>query len=331
MAKLLSVIGAFFLAIVLAVCGTAQAQDYPNKTVRIVVPFRAGGLADLVARIAAQQLQAEFNQPFVVLNVPGANGIQGMTTVLQAPPDGYTLLSASASQWAIPGALTPELVPFDTEKDFQAIGLYTQTSGVFIAVTEKLNVKNIQELVALAKAKPGALNYGSPGIGSIHHLLMEAFNTSLGLDIVHIPYTSSYTPDLLSGQISMAVTALPNVQSHLESGQIRLLAVGNKQRSQLKPDVPTIAESVIPGFDHSGVIGLLARSGTPPAIVEKLSAAIAKFVQLPEVRDRYYAIGAEPVPDVTPANLTRIVKEDRQKYAEIVKELKAKGGISATQ
>jgi tripartite-type tricarboxylate transporter receptor subunit TctC len=223
------------------------------------------------------------------------------------------------------------LFPFNIEKDLQAIGLYTQTSGIFIAVNESLGVKTIQELVKLAKEKPGVLSYASPGVGTIHHLLMEAFKTALGLDILHIPYTSSYTPDLLNGQISMAVTALPNVKSYVESGKIRLLAVGNKQRSQLKPDVPTISETVIPGFDHSGVVGLLARADTPPAIVEKLSGAIAKFVASPEVRDRYYAAGAEPVPDVTPATMTKTIKADRQKYAEIIKELKSKGGIPAAE
>ena len=316
-----SAISGLFAALVAMALGTvAHAADYPNRPVRIIVPYQPGGQADVAIRVIAQQFATLLGQPFVVLNSPGSGGVAAMSTMLNAPADGYTIAYADAGHWAINSALNPKL-SYDPEKDFVPIGLFGETTGLFIAVTERLPVKTLQEMMALAKDKPGALTYGSAGVGSIHHLIMEDFKASAGLDILHIPYKGSTQtlPALLSGEISMAIASLGSVSNYVEQGKVRLLAVSTKKRSPLAPDVPTIAELAVPNFDHAGAEGLVARIGTPQEVIDTLSAALAKTVVVPEVQTRFIAFGLVPITDNSPKLMAETIRADREKYLRVVK------------
>jgi len=319
--KLRSALGGIFAALMAMAFGDpAQAADYPNRPVKLIVPYQPGGQADVGIRLIAPQLQALLGQPFVVVNIPGSSGVAAMSTALNAPADGYTISYADAGHWAINSALHSNL-SYDPEKDFVPIGLFGETTGLFIAVTDALPVKTLQELIALAKAKPGALTYGSAGVGSIHHLIMEDFKAGVGVDILHIPYKGSTQtlPALLSGEISMAIASLGSVSNYVEQGKVRLLAVSTKKRSPLAPDVPTIAELAIPGFDHAGAEGLIARTGTPQEVVDKLSAALGKIVVMPDVASRFLGFGLVPITDTSPKLMAETIRTDREKYARVVK------------
>jgi tripartite-type tricarboxylate transporter receptor subunit TctC len=243
-----------------------------------------------------------------------------MSTALNAPADGYTIAYSDSGHWAINSALNPKL-SYDPEKDFVPIGLFGETTGLFIAVTDRIPAKTLPELIALAKEKPGALTYGSAGVGSIHHLIMEDFKANTKLDILHIPYKGSTQtlPALLSGEVSMAIASLGSVSNYVEQGKVRLLAVSTKKRSPLALDVPTIAELAVPDFDHAGAEGLVARTGTPQEVIDKLSAALAKTVVLPEVHARFIAFGLVPLTDTSPKSMGEIMRADREKYARVVK------------
>ena len=270
--RLASIITGFLAALMpISSMGSASADDYPNRPVRIIVPYTPGGQADLAVRIIAEQFTSSFGKPFIVLNMPGSSGIAAMNTALGAPADGYTISYADAGHWAINGALNPKL-SYDPEKDFVPIGLFGETTGLFLAVNENMAVKTLGQLISEARAKPGTLTYGSPGIGSIHHLIMEDFKASAGLDILHIPYKGSTQtlPALVSGEVAMVISSLGSVASYVEQGKVRLLAVSTKMRSALAPNVPTIAELAVPDFDHAGAEGLIARTGTPREIIDRL-------------------------------------------------------------
>lgn len=312
-------IGASLAAAVFSVL--ASAQDYPVRPVRIILNVSPGGMPDVTVRVLANQFSAQLGQPFIVENVPGANSTNAISALLKAPADGYTLGYGDAGYWAINVALNPKMA-FDPQSDLAPIGLYGETTGLFLCVTDSVPVKTLQELIALAKAKPGALSYASVGIGSIHHLIMEDFRSSLGLNLLHVPYKSSgqAVPALVGGQVSMALASLTVVSPFARDGKLRVLAVSTAKRSKLAPDVPTIAEAGgIPGFDHAGGLGLVARAGTPQVAIDKMSAAIARAVAMPEVVSRFIAVGLEPLHDNSPAKMAERMREDRTKYARVAK------------
>lgn len=308
------------LLAMLAFCMVGNAQDYPNRTVRIIVPNAPGGQPDIALRVLAQQFSAQFGQPFVVENIPGANGVAAINALLNSPPDGYTLSYGDAGHWAINKLLNPKLA-FDPLKDLAPVGMYGETTGLFLVVSDTMSAKTLQELVALVKSRPGAFSYASAGVGSIHHLIMEDFKASLGLDVLHVPYKGSgqAVPALVGGQVSMAIASLAAVSSYAKDGRVRILGVSTKKRSSMAPNVPTMADAGIPDFDHTDGVGLAARGGTPRAITDKLAAAMTKAIAMPEVVARFAAIGLEPATDTTPEALMERTRQNLIKYARVVK------------
>jgi tripartite-type tricarboxylate transporter receptor subunit TctC len=305
-----------WLALLAAVPGFAQ--EWPAKAVRMVVPYAAGGLPDTMTRILAQPLGEALGQQIVVDNRPGAGGISGSELVAKSAPDGYVLLVADVGQVAINPHLYPKL-PYDPLRDFAAVSL-VGTSALFLVAHQSIPANSFAELVALAKARPGQLNYGSSGNGSIHHLATEVLKASLGLDIVHVPYkgTGQAVPALLGGQVSLLFSALPSIEAHVKAGKLRLLAVSTAKRSPEAPEVPAIAELGVPGFDYTPEIGILAPAATPDAIVQKLAVEIARAVRHPDTVQRFVPLGIAPVGS-TPQAYAAVIRASYDKYARAVK------------
>jgi tripartite-type tricarboxylate transporter receptor subunit TctC len=309
------------LAALVFIASGAVAQDYPSRPVKVLVPYAAGGQPDVATRVLAQQFSAQLGQPFVVENIPGSSGIAAINTLLKAPADGYTLMSADAGHWAINSALDPKM-PYDPERDLTPIGLYGETTGLFLAVNQTVPISTLKELIALAKAKPGALSYASAGIGSIHHLIMEDLKGNLGLDILHVPYKGSAqaVPALVGGQVSMSISSLAVITPYVKEGRVKLLGSSSPKRSALAPDVPTMAEAAgLPDFGHTGGSGLFVRSGTPRPVIDRISSVLARAVVQPEVISRFATVGMESSPDISPEYLAKRIRSDRVKYTRIVK------------
>jgi tripartite-type tricarboxylate transporter receptor subunit TctC len=300
------------------IAGFAQAQDWPNKPVRMIVPYAAGGLPDTMTRLVGVRLSESIGQQVVVENRGGAGGISGTEAVAKSAPDGYTLLVADVGQVAINPHIYAKL-PYDPVKDLAAVSLLGTTT-LFLVAHPSVPANTFQELVALVKAQPGKLNYGSSGTGSIHHLATEALKSALGLDIVHVPYkgTGQSVPALLGGQISLLYSALPSIESNVKAGKVKLLVASTLRRSPEAPDVPTVAEMGVPGYDFAPSIGVLAPAGTPAAVVQKISAEIAKALKHPEVAQRYKQLGIEPVGS-TPEAYAAINRASYEKYGQVVK------------
>ena len=307
----------------LAFAATACAQGFPSRPMKIVVPYAPGGLPDTIARVVAVKLGESFGQQLVVENMPGAGGISGVGEVVKAQPDGYTLLVADVGQIAINPHLFSKL-PYAPLKDLAPVSMIG-TSALYLVAHPSVPVNSLKELVALAKAQPGKLNYGSSGIGSIHHLATEALKSGFGIDIVHVPYkgTGQSVPALLGGQVALLYSALPSIAGHLKDGKVKMLAISTAKRSPQTPDVPTVAESGIPGYDFVAEIGMLAPAGTPREVVNRLAGEVAKAVKQPDVVQRFTQLGIEPVGS-TPEAYAQANKADFDKYATIVRATGAK-------
>ena len=307
-----------FLLAVLLVAGAAQAQEWPTRPIRMVVPYAAGGLPDTMTRIIGVRLGEALGQQIVVENRGGAGGIAGTDLVAKAPPDGYTILVADVGQVAINPHIYAKL-PYDALKDLAPVTLIGSTS-LFLVAHPGVPANTFAELVALAKAKPGQLNYGSSGIGSIHHLATEALKSQLGLDIVHVPYKGmgQAVPALLGGQVSVLFSALPAIEAHVKAGKVKLYAISTPKRSAQAPDVPTITELGLPGYDFAPQIGALAPSGTPAAIVARLSSEIAKAVRSPEIAQRFLQLGIDPVGS-TPEAYGELIRAAYDRFGVVVK------------
>jgi tripartite-type tricarboxylate transporter receptor subunit TctC len=303
----------------LACAGITAAQDFPVRPVRMVVPYAAGGLPDTMTRLAAVRITEILGQQVVVDNRPGAGGIGACELVARATPDGYTLLVADVAQTAINPALYAKL-PYDTLRDFAPVSLMG-TSGQFLTANASVPANSLKELIALVKAKPGQFRYGSGGIGSVHHLSMEALKTPLGLDIVHVPYKGNGVaiPAMIGGEVALVFSALPAIEAHIKTGRVKLLAINTQKRSPQAPNVPTVGEVTgIKDYDYPPAIGVLAPANAPKAVINKLSAAIAKAVHHPEVAGRYVTLGIEPVGN-SPAQYLAQTRVDIAKYARAVK------------
>ncbi len=302
----------------LCAASVSAQQPYPSRPIRIVVPFAAGGPSDMLARTLAQKLQEAWGQPAIVDNRTGASGIIGADFVAKSAPDGYTLLLAQVGD-TISMSLFSKL-PYHFEKDFAPITLVGQTA--FILVTHpSVPAQNVQELIALAKSIPGSLTFGSGSAGAASHLAGELLKTMAGVDIVHIPYKGQApaTTDLLSGQISLMFNNPMTSLGHVKAGRLRALAVSTAKRSSGLPDVPTIAESGLPGFDVGFWLGTLAPTGTPRPIIEKLNAEMVKVVRMPDVVERLGALGVEPIGS-TPDEFARIIRAEVVRWAKVVKD-----------
>ena len=310
------------LAASLAAAPAIAQTDWPSKPVRIVVPFAAGGTTDITARVIGDQLTQSLKQSFVIDNRAGAGGNVGATEVARAGPDGYTFLMGTPGTQAINQFLYPKM-PYDTAKDFAPVSFVVRVPNVLV-VNPGVGAKTIADLVVLAKARPGALSYGSPGNGSTGHLSTELFKSRAGIFAVHIPYRGSgpMLLDLMAGQIQMAIDNLPSAIPHIRSGKLVALGVTSEARNAQLPDVPTIA-SALPGYAAESWFVLMAPAGTPPAIVNRLSGEVDRILKKPEVVERFKGLGAEPVGG-TPERLAQFIVAETGKWQQVVKASGAK-------
>lgn len=304
--------------------GHSQAQQaYPTKPIRMICPFPPGGTTDVVARLVAQKLTEAWGQQVVVDNRPGAGGIIGTEIVTKAAPDGYTVLLGSITTHAVNPALYKKL-NFDPVKDFAPVSLVV-SSPQLLAVHPSVAAKSVKELIALAKAKPGQLNYASAGTGTSPHLTFELFKSMAGIDVVHVPYkgTGPAITDLIGGQVQMMITGVVALMPHVKSGKLRGLGVTSAKRVAALPDLPTIIESGIPGFDVSSWFGVFLPGGTPKPIVAKMNAEIRKILEVPEVRQRLIGQGADPASN-TPEEFAAYVKAEMARWGKVVRDTGAK-------
>lgn len=319
--SLKSVVSALTLALTL-IAPASQAQKYPDKPIQIIVPFAAGGGADIVARLLGQRMSETWGQPVIVENRPGASGNIGTGIVAKAKPDGYTLLMASSAY-----VINPNLyksIPYDPIKSFAPITQPALLPNILV-VNPSLPVKSVAELITYAKSASKAVAYASAGTGTGTHLAAEMFKLQAGVEMLHVPYKGggAVLNDLLGGQVSLTFATLPSVLQYVKTGKLRPLAMTTTKRWSELPDVPTLAESGLPGFEISTWIGLLAPAGTPQSIIDKIHAEVVRIVQLPEVREHFTSLGMEPVGD-TPAQFSQQIKDEVNKYAKLVEASGAK-------
>ena len=305
-------------ALAALVACAAAAQDYPVRPVKLVVPYAPGGLPDTMARLVGQRMGESLGQQFVIENRGGAGGIGGTEYVAKAAPDGYTLLVADVGQVAINPHLYAKL-PYDPLKDFVPVSLLG-TSSLFLVAHPSIPVSSFAELVAYAKAHPGQLNYGSSGTGSIHHLATEALIAAFGLAIIHVPYkgTGQSVPALLGGQINLLYSALPSIEAQVRAGKLKLLAISTPKRSPLAPEVPTVIELGVAGYDFAPEIGLLAPAGTSSAIVARLAAEVHRAVFNGDTVQRLALFGIDPVGSSAEAYAAQI-RAAYERYGRVVK------------
>jgi len=297
--------------------GTATAQDYPSRPVKIVVPFPAGGSNDIIARILAQKLNERTGQPFLIENRGGAGGNIGADAVATSEPDGYTLLLTAPPPLTINAALYKSL-PYDPAKAFAPISLVASVP-IVLAVNPSVEANNVGELIALAKAKPGTLNFGSSGNGSTNHLAGELLKSMTGISIVHLPYRGAAPAmnDLIAGHIPMMFDNIPAVLPQVQGKAIRAIAVAGAKRASALPDVPTVAESGVPGFEASAWFGLVAPAKTPAPVLAKLEGEVDAILKMPDVQKRFTELGAEPG-SISGAAFGRFLAEETAKWTKII-------------
>jgi tripartite-type tricarboxylate transporter receptor subunit TctC len=298
----------------------AQAQDkWPSQTVRIIVPFPAGGSTDLTAREVAQGLTAEFGGTFIVENRAGAGSTLGTASVAKSPADGYTFLITSSHYSIVPSLY--ENLQYDPAKDLKGVSLLVNLPVILVA-TPKLPVNNVKELIEYDRANPGKLNFGSSGAGGVNHLSGELFNAMAGTKLVHVPYkgTAPAMQDLLGGHVQLMFDAISTSLPSVRSGSIKALAWTGAKRAAILPDLPTIAESGVPGYDTTSWLAMFAPAGTPDDIVQKVSAAVSKVLNQPALKEKQAALGIEVVAS-TPADLDQTVRTELTKWSTLVKKL----------
>jgi tripartite-type tricarboxylate transporter receptor subunit TctC len=296
----------------------ADAPGYPNKTIRIVVPFPPGGIADVMSRVFGQKFTDSWNQPVVVDNRTGAGGNIGADVVAKSPPDGYTLVMGTIGTHAVNVSLFSKL-PYDPVKDFAPVALVVEADGLLV-LHPSVPVKTVKELIALARARPGQLVYASAGNGTAGHLAGELFKSLAKIDLVHIPYKGNVPAitDLVGGQTSMLFATMPTVMPLARAGKLHAMAVTGAQRNPAAPELPAMAET-LPGFDVTNWIGIFAPAGTPADIVAKLNAEIMRIMRLPEVQTRLVNEGAKSRPN-TPAEFAAYQKSEIAKWSKLIKE-----------
>ncbi|MFM6990846.1 MAG: Bug family tripartite tricarboxylate transporter substrate binding protein [Rhodoferax sp.] len=289
-----SMTAAFVACLWLASPMTSLAQDFPSKPIRLVVPYSPGGLPDTVARIVSQRLSEGLGQSVVVENKSGASGAVAAGVLAQAPADGYTLMLTDGPMLAITQLVVKKMT-YDPVNDFVPVSLVGK-APLLLAVNANVKASTLDELIQQAKASPGAMNYGSSGLGSIHHLTAEAMNHALGIKVTHVPFKGSANsiPALVGEQVDMAFASPPSLMGFVKSGKVKLIAINSSKRSSLAPTVPTLGER-IPGFDFAFNVVVLAKAGTPSAIIDRLSNEFAKAVKYPEVVQKLETAGVDPI------------------------------------
>jgi tripartite-type tricarboxylate transporter receptor subunit TctC len=297
---------------------TANSQDYPTRPLRLVVPYAAGGSTDVLARMVGQKLTGVLGQAVVIDNRTGAGTIIATEIAAHAAADGYTLLMATPPLTVAP-ALYAKL-PFDVERDFAAVTNIAATSNVLV-VHPAVPAQNVRELVALAKANPGKLTFGSSGVGGASHLAVELFRSMAGIELVHVPYKggSLAVTDLLGGRLTLMFANLTTVQAHIKNGRLRALAIGTAQRSLVLPDLPTVAAAGVPGYEANNWNGMVAPARTPRVVIERLQREIKAIVEAPDMRDKLLQNAFEPITD-TPAEFARYLAAERVKWGNVVRQ-----------
>lgn len=313
----------FVLALCAALAATqSSAQEFPSRLVKIIVPFGAGGPADVTARLVGKILQEELKQPFVVENRPGAGAVIGTLEAAKAPPDGYTLLMMSNAQTA-----NESLLPqrnYDLMRDFVPVAPIN-TSDLVMVVHPAVQAKTLTEFIALAKANPGKLNYASSGQGTPYHMAGELFKVMTGTNIVHVPHRGSGEArnNVIGGQIEMMIDAVTTMAPNIAAGQVRALVTTGAKRSSVLPDVPTVAEAGVPGYDATIWLGIMAPAGTPQQIIERLNVAISTAIKRSDVVELWAKQGAAPM-SMTPAEFDKFLRGDIAKWANVVKTIDSK-------
>jgi tripartite-type tricarboxylate transporter receptor subunit TctC len=307
------------LALLLAALSAAAAsQPYPSRPVRIVVPFAVGGPADIFGRFVGAKLSDSLGQPFVVENRPGGGAVVGSDAVAKSPPDGYTLLIMSNTH-TVNETLIPKK-PYDLMRDLAPVSGINY-SDLLLVVHPSVPANNLREFIALAKSSPGKLNYASSGPGTPYHMAGELFKHMAGVNIVHVPHKGSdqARTAVLGHQVDMMFDAITTMAAHGRAGKVKVLASSGKSRSQITPDVPTVAEAGVPGYEAVIWLGVMAPSGTPRPVLERLSGEIVKVVNAPEAKENWSKQGAVPMA-MTPAEFEKFLREDIQKWAKLVKD-----------
>jgi tripartite-type tricarboxylate transporter receptor subunit TctC len=319
---LLRAFGAALMALAVTTAHVS-AQDYPARQVRLIVPFGAGGPADVYARVLAQHLSEQLKQTFVVENRPGAGSIIGTDAVAKSAPDGYTLLVMSNTHTTNESLVANK--PFQLMRDFVPIAPINY-SDLIMVVHPSVAAKDLKEFIALAKGKAGGLNYASSGAGTPYHMAGELFKSMSGTDIVHVPHKASgeARSAVLGGHVQMMFDAITTMTSNVNAGQVRALATTGVKRSELTPNIPTAAEAGVPGYEATIWLGVMAPAGTPKGVVDKLNAEIAKVIARPDVKDAWAKQGAVPM-TMAPAEFETYLKGDIEKWAKVV----ATAGIKA--
>jgi tripartite-type tricarboxylate transporter receptor subunit TctC len=297
--------------------GTCLAQEYPTRTTRIIVPFGAGGPADLAARLLGNALQERFKQPFVIENRPGAGAVIGTQEAAKSAPDGYTLLMMSNTQTA-----NESLVPqrkYELMRDLVPIAPIN-VADLVIVVHPSVPAKTLQEFITLAKSQPGKLNYASSGQGTPYHMAGELFKTLAGIDVVHVPFRNSGEArnSVIGGQVQMMIDSVTTMAPNVNQGQVRALATTGKKRSSVLPDVPTVEEAGLSGYEATIWLGVMAPTGTPKPIIDKLNAAVNDAIKRPEIVKLWADQGALPM-SMTPEQFDKFLRDDIVKWGEVVK------------
>jgi tripartite-type tricarboxylate transporter receptor subunit TctC len=320
MRRLIVALTALTLVLAAFGAGPAGAQSYPTKPIRVIVPFAAGGAVDVLARLVSAKMSDSIGQPVIIENRAGAAGNVAADAVAKSPPDGYTILQNTNGQ-AISPALYKSL-PFDAVRDFTPVTQLV-ASQLLLVATPSLPAKSVQELIALAKAKPGSLNYGMTGIGNPLHLTVEMFKHAAGIELQAVPYRGDapLNTALIAGEVHLAVVPFATAKPHVEAGRLRALAIPGAKRSPALPNVPTIAESGLPGFESSSWQGWFVPANTPGEIVALIQREAAKALNAPDVRERLEATANEVVAS-TPEAFAAVFKNDLAKFAKVVKDAK---------
>ena len=311
-------------AVLIALPLPLAAQAYPAKPIRVVVPYAPGGATDLTARLVGQKMQEAMRQNVLVDNRPGGGGVIGADIVAKAPPDGYTVLIATPAEMAILPHM--QKMPYDAIRDFAPVSLAT-SSPLILVVHPSLPVKSVKDLIALIKARPGQLSYGSAGAGGVHHLAGELLKATYKLDIVHVPYkgVGAVIPDLLGGHIPMTFSSMPPSMPYVRSGKLRALGIASNARSPAAPEVPTMAEAGAPDFVATNWFAYFVPAGTPPAVVNTLNAEINRTLRHNDVKEKLLVLGLE-TRGTTPDELGRFLRDESQKFAKLTKQAGLKAG-----
>lgn len=311
----------FLLGVVLMLAPWARAQDYPTKPIRVLVPYAPGGVVDTSTRILTNKITERLGWQFVVDNRPGGNGFIAVTIAARGAPDGYTLLSAHTGEFAV-SPFVFKGVPFELDRDFTAVVMLSD-APMIVVVNSQSPVNSFKDLVAMARARPGQVSYGSPGNGSVNHLATEWLAVAAGIKLLHVPYKGGApaVSAVAGNEVVMTIAGLPGVTPHLQAKRVKVIGITTAKRSPQVPNYPTPQEGGIPAVDASIWVGLFAPKGTPKAIVNKLYSVSAEMLKFPDVKERYAVVGGAETIGMPPAEFHARVKQDAERYKKIVQEV----------